>query len=95
IVTLIEVKTLLLEQGSKVRSPRVMSGMLGGHVSAYFVGSLIDQADRFQPDTLHRYLQNLRWADFKLKTSSISPRSILETALIASSARKELALYAN
>jgi DNA polymerase-3 subunit delta len=95
ILQLLEVKSLLVERGAKVRSPQVMAGLLGSYVSPYYVGNLIEQAQRIDLDILHDYLENLRWADVKLKSSSTSPRNILETALIASSLRKKLALSAN
>ena len=95
VLLLLEVKSLLRERGATVRSPRVMAGLLAGYTSPYYAESLIDQASRIESGALHDYLENLRWADFKLKSSSISPRNILETALIASALRKKLALYAN
>jgi hypothetical protein len=51
----------------------------------------MDQAKRVNRDSLEVYLGNLRWADLKLKSSSIDAGHVLDTALIASSQRKSLA----
>jgi DNA polymerase-3 subunit delta len=95
VLLLLEVRCLLAERGAKARAPQVMAGLLSGHTSPFYAAKLIQQAQQMDPESLHDYLDNLRWADMKLKSSSIPPRSILETALIASSLRKKLALYAN
>ncbi len=95
VLLLLEVKSLLIERGPSARSPEAMARLLAGYTSPYYLGPLIDQAQRMDLDTLHDYLDNLRWADMKLKGSSIPPRSILETALIASHMRKKLAIAAN
>jgi len=95
VILLLEVKSLLIEHGPAARSPQAMARLLSGFTSAYYAGTLIEQAQRLDLDVLHDYLANLRWADAKLKGSSIPPRSILETALIASHMRKKLAIAAN
>jgi DNA polymerase-3 subunit delta len=89
VVLLLEVGYLLQEKGSG-HSPRAIAGALAGQTSPYFVNALIEQARRMELSTLHRLLDNLRWGDLKLKTTSIPPRSIIETVLVASSARKTL-----
>lgn len=94
VLLLLEVKYLLAERGRGASSPQVMAGLLAGYTSPYYVGGLLEQARRMDLDTLHRHLDNLRWADMKLKTTSLPSRSILETALVASSARKTLDIYA-
>jgi DNA polymerase-3 subunit delta len=95
VLLLLEVKSLLIERGPTARSPEAMARLLAGRTSPYYARTLIDQAQRIELDALHDYLENLRWADVKLKASSISPRGILETALIASHMRKKLANAAN
>jgi len=77
---------LLTEEGGR---GALGKGRLG--VSPYQASILIDQARRFRRDELEIYLGNLRWADVKIKTSAARPQSLLETALVASEARKKLA----
>ena len=50
---------------------------------------------RFDSEALETYLENLRWADTKMKSTALPARSLIETSLLASSVRKTLALYAN
>jgi DNA polymerase-3 subunit delta len=93
VVLLLEVSCLMAEKGPRI-SPQAIAGMLAGQTSPYYVTGLIQQAKRMDIAALHRLLENLRWADLKLKTTSIPARSVLETALIASSARKTLDIHA-
>ena len=90
VVLLLEVKTLLAEHGARARSPQVMAGLLSGRASPYYAGNLLEQSKRIDLDTLHGYLNNLRWADIKLKSTSISPRTVLEEALVAASLKRTL-----
>lgn len=75
----------------RARSPRVIASALAGFVSPYFAGRLLDQAARFDREELETYLGNLRWADRMLKSTPLSSRSVLETALLAASTGKRLA----
>jgi len=50
--------------------------------SPYFASQLGQQARRFEVPELEIYLGNLRWADVKMKSSSISSRSLLETSIV-------------
>jgi DNA polymerase-3 subunit delta len=94
VILLMEVKSLVSEN-PRARSPRVIASALAGFVSPYFAGSLLEQASRFDRKELESYLTNLRWADIKLKSTSIPGRSLLETTLLASSVGKTLAGPAN
>lgn len=91
VALLLQVRALIEEKGSRARAPQTMSRELAGMVSPYFVGKLVDQADRFGSEDLRRYLANLRWADVKLKSTSLAARGVLETSLMASHLRKKLA----
>jgi DNA polymerase-3 subunit delta len=91
IALLLQIRSLLEEKGSGARAPQTMSRELAGMVSPYFIGKLVDQAERFDSEGLHGYLENLRWADVKLKSTSLAARGVLETSLMASHLRKRLA----
>ena len=76
-------------------SPKLVGPRMAGRVSPYQVTILIDQCRRFDREELQGYLTNLRWADVKLKSTTIPPRNLLETALVASAQRITLALSDN
>ena len=90
VALLLQIKSLLEEKGSRARQN--MASQLAGMVSPYFVGKLVDQAARFDVAALTGYLENLRWADIKLKSTSLAPRGLLETSLTACHLRKRLAV---
>jgi DNA polymerase III delta subunit len=88
VVQLLHVRLLMDENKS---GPKAVQQGLSGTVSPFQVTILMDQAKRVNRDSLEVYLGNLRWADMKLKSSSIDAGHVLDTALIASSRRKSLA----
>ena len=88
VIQLLQVRLLMDENKS---GPKAVTQGLGGTVSPYQVTFLMDQARRVNRDSLEVYLGNLRWADMKLKSSSIDAGHVLDAALIASSQRKSLA----
>ncbi len=88
VVQLLHVRLLMDENKS---GPKAVQQGLSGTVSPFQVTILMDQAKRVNRDSLEVYLGNLRWADLKLKSSSIDAGHVLDTALIASSQRKSLA----
>jgi len=85
VIQLLHVKLLMSEGGPG----RVGKGAVG--VSSFQAAILLDQVQHFQLDDLEIYLNNLRWTDVKIKTSAARPQSLLETAIVASEARKLLA----
>jgi DNA polymerase-3 subunit delta len=91
VLQLMQVQAVLDEQGARARSPRAMGGYLGGTASPFMVGRLIEQVRHFEGGGLDYYLGNLRWADVQLKSTSLPPRGLIETALVASHLRKTLA----
>jgi DNA polymerase-3 subunit delta len=91
VLLLLQVKYLIQEEGTRVRSSAAMAARLPGGTSPFYAARLIEQAGRFDTPVLTGYLNNLRWADLKLKSSSIPPRSLIEASLVASSLRKNLA----
>ncbi|MEE9271526.1 MAG: DNA polymerase III subunit delta [Candidatus Krumholzibacteria bacterium] len=95
VLQLLQVKSLLREHGSGVRSPRGIADHIGGYMSPFQAGRLLEQVGRFDAEALATYLENLRWADTKMKSTALPARSLIETSLLASSVRKTLALYAN
>lgn len=94
VVLLLQVKALMREN-PRNRSPRAIGSALAGFVSPYFAGRLVEQAGWFQSAELETYLGNLRWADIKLKSTSLGARGILETTLLASAMGKRLAPPSN
>jgi len=92
-VQLLQVKMLQEEAGGGRLAAGILAGKL--HRSAYFIEGLQRQTAGFDRKDLDMLLENLRWADWMLKTSSIDPKHILEEALLASSLRKMLAPQAN
>jgi hypothetical protein len=84
---------LMEESGARKLTSSVMAGKL--HRSGYFAEMLRRQAEEFESRDLDILLENLRWADLKLKTSAIDAKHIIEEALLASSLRKMLAPQAN
>jgi DNA polymerase-3 subunit delta len=93
IAALVEVKTLMDE--SNLRAPQAIASRMSNPANPWYVGRLVEQARRFDEGELQYYLENLRWADVKLKSTSVHPQSVLETAVVASALRKRLALDAN
>ncbi|MFH1755131.1 MAG: DNA polymerase III subunit delta [Candidatus Latescibacterota bacterium] len=92
-IQLLQVKLLLDESGPRARGSQALAGKL--RRSAFHVDQLIRQSDKFEQGDLEILLDNLRWADFTLKTSTIDPKHLFEEALLASSLRKKLAPRAN
>jgi DNA polymerase-3 subunit delta len=74
-------------------SPKSIAEQLRRSVSTFQIMILVDQAKRFETEDLMVFLNNLRWADVRIKSSSVEPRHLLETALLASVQRKILALH--
>jgi DNA polymerase-3 subunit delta len=91
IVLLLEVKALLAERGSGAPGGRKLAGMMSGAISPWYAEVLGRQAVRFDRPELERLLANLRWADFKLKTTQLEPKYLLEEALVAAHIGKTLA----
>lgn len=95
VIQLMEIKLLLKDEGPSVRSPRAMSGRLSRWVKMSDIGKRIDQSRRFELDELNTFLDNLRWAETRLKSTTIHAPSLIETSLVASTLRKRLAEPAN
>jgi len=90
VLQMMQVKSLLAVHGSAARNPRTLAGRMSGFVSPFMAGKLLDQSDRFDGDILDTHLDNLRWADAKLKSTSLPARGVLETAVIAAATGKSL-----
>jgi len=88
VIQMLQVK-LLVDEGT-ARGPRDVGAHLGRQ--PWLAGRLLEQAARFRQEELELYLENLRWADIRLKSTATSPRTIVETAVVASSQGKRLAL---
>jgi len=91
VVQLLEIKLLMQDEGASVRSPKVLAGRLSRYVNPFFLPKLVDQSKRFDIEELDTFLDNLRWAEIRLKSTSIHRQSLIETSLVASSLRKRLA----
>ncbi|MDH4037282.1 MAG: DNA polymerase III subunit delta [Candidatus Krumholzibacteria bacterium] len=91
VVSLLEVQTLLGERGRAVSSDRVLAAELGATNSPFYAGKLREQAVRVPRERLDALLANLRWADTRLKSTSLPGRVLIEEALIAAHVGKTLA----
>jgi DNA polymerase-3 subunit delta len=89
-VLLLQVGAILREKG-RAASGGALAGLMGGAVSPYYAEILRRQCSRLQPEAIERLLSNLRWADVKLKTTRLDPKSVLEEAILASHLGKTLA----
>ena len=91
VVSLLEVRHVLAERGRSVSTDRALAELLAAAQSPFFAAKLREQATRTNPAQLETLLANLRWADLKLKTTSIDAKCVVEEALIASYVGKALA----
>jgi DNA polymerase-3 subunit delta len=91
VVSLMEVQRVLSERGRAVSNDRALAEAIAATPSPFFAGKLREQAARISPAMLESMLANLRWADLRLKTSSLDPRCVIEEALLAAHAGKTLA----
>jgi DNA polymerase-3 subunit delta len=88
IVQLLQVRLLMDEVGG---SSKALAHKLEGSASPYQIAILVEQGKRFATKDLEIHLKNLRWADRMIKSSSVEPGHLLETALVAASHGKTLA----
>jgi DNA polymerase-3 subunit delta len=91
VVSLMEVQRVVAERGRAVGSDRALAEAIASTASPFFAARLREQAAKAAPGTLETMLANLRWADLKLKTTSLDSRSVVEEALLASHVGKRLA----
>lgn len=91
VVSLMEVQRVVAERGRSASQDRTLAGMIAATPSPYFAGRLREQAARIPAPVLESMLTNLRWADLRLKTTSLDPRAVIEEALLAAHAGKTLA----
>ena len=93
VIQLLRIKSLQAELGSRPLSSQELAGRL--ELSPFNSKELLLQAQTVNREDLEVLLENLRWADYTLKTSAISPKHLLEEAFFAASVRKKLATSAN
>jgi DNA polymerase-3 subunit delta len=91
VALLLEVKALVAERGRKAASGRALAGLMSSPISPWYADKLGTQAQEFERSELERLLNNLRWAEFKVKTSSLEPKYVVEEALMACQLGKTLA----
>lgn len=91
VVSLMEVQRVIAERGRAVSNDRALAEAIAATPSSFFAGKLREQAARIPTPVLESMLANLRWADLRLKTSSLDPRCVIEEALLAAHAGKTLA----
>jgi DNA polymerase-3 subunit delta len=94
VVSLMEVQRVLSERGRAVSNDRALAESIAATQSSFFAGKLREQAARVPAPLLESLLANLRWADLRLKTSSIDPQCVIEEALLAAHSGKTLAMPA-
>ena len=91
VVSLMEVQRVVAERGRAVSNDRSLADAIAATPSPFFAGKLREQAARIPAPLLEALLANLRWADLRLKTTSLDPRCVIEEALLAAHAGKTLA----
>jgi DNA polymerase-3 subunit delta len=91
VVSLLEVQNVVAERGRAVSSDRGLAEAIAATHSPFFAAKLREQAARVTPANLETLLTNFRWADLKLKTTTIDAKCVVEEALLASSLGKALA----
>jgi DNA polymerase III subunit delta len=91
VVALLEVRHVVAERRGAVASDRALSEAIAATQSAFFAGKLREQASRTTSRALETLLSNLRWADVKLKTTSLEAKYLVEEALLAAEVGKALA----
>ena len=91
VVSLMEVQRVLAERGRAMSNDRALADAIAATPSPFFAGKLREQATRIKPALLESLLANLRWADLRLKTTSLDARCVIEEALLAAHAGKTLA----
>ena len=92
---LLEARAIVSEKGRKAASGRTLAGLMSGSISPWYAEALGRQAVRFEAPDLERLLANLRWVDFRLKTSTLEPKLLIEEALVAAHLGKTLAYTGN
>lgn len=91
VVLLMEMKSVLAERGNKASTGRSLAGLMTGPVSPFYADVLLRQARKLDHAELDTLLDNLRWADLKLKTTQLDGRHLIEEALLATRLRISLA----
>jgi DNA polymerase III delta subunit len=91
VVLLMEVKAIMEEHGRRSATGKSLAALMAGPVNPFYADVLRRQALRFEKSELESLLNNLRWADFKIKTSRLEPKHIIEEALLAAHLGKTLA----
>jgi DNA polymerase-3 subunit delta len=91
VVSLLETQALVAERGRAVSSDRALAAELGATTSPFYAGKLREQAARVPRARLEALLVNLRWADTRLKSTSLPGRVLIEEALLAAHVGKTLA----
>jgi DNA polymerase-3 subunit delta len=95
VVLLKEVQALVAEHGRRVASGRALAGLMAGPVNQWYADKLLRQARRIDPGMLDTLLHNLRWVDYRLKTTQLAKKIVIEEALMASHLGKTLAYPEN
>lgn len=91
VVALLEVRHVVAERGRAVSTDRALAESIAATQSPFFAGKLREQAARASASKLETLLTNLRWADLKLKTTSLDPKCLVEEAVLAAEVGKALA----
>jgi DNA polymerase-3 subunit delta len=91
VVLMLEVQAIVAENGRSAATGRTLAGLMSAGISPWYADTLGRQALGFERSELELLLTNLRWADFKVKTSALAPKHLVEEALMASHLGKTLA----
>lgn len=90
VLQMLEIHAIVAEKG-RAASGKALSGFMAGHTNPYFAERLRTQARTFDRAHLERLLVNLRWADARIKSTALPPRTLIEEALLASHLGRNLA----
>jgi DNA polymerase-3 subunit delta len=90
VVQMLEIHAIVEEKG-RAAAGKGLAGFMAAPTNPYFADRLRTQARAFDRDHLERLLTNLRWADARIKSTALPPRTLIEEALLASHLGRNLA----
>jgi DNA polymerase-3 subunit delta len=91
VVLLMEVVAIVSQYGKAASSGKGLADRMATTSSPFYADVLRRQATNFDKAALNTLLENLRWADLKLKSTALDSKTVIEEALLASHLGKSLA----
>jgi len=90
VLQLLEIHAIVAEKG-RAASGKALAGFMAGHTNPYFADRLRTQARGFERAHLELLMGNLRWADARIKSTALPPRTLIEEALLSAHLGRDLA----